>query len=205
MLGFHAPVSPAEATARCAPGAGEKVAMFLQRPFLRTIKLKVPSAETAEQQLVEKIAPMVSLKGEDLLLQAGTEDPVKFHRLRASLPSRLWKWSTAASWRWTGRKEHINVLEMRATLCALRWRIERCLKAEVKFVHMVDSLVVLRALSRGRSSSRKLRRTLLRINALLLSTGVQVVWAYVHTAQNPADRPSRKPVRKKWKNAKKSA
>lgn len=90
---------------------------------------------------------------------------------------------------------------MRAVLCALKWRIERRMCIQVKFVHMVDSLVVLHALSRGRSSSKKLRRTLLRINALLLATGVQVVWAYVHAAQNPADRPSRKPVKKKWKNA----
>eukprot|EP00438_Fugacium_kawagutii_P012482 Skav236404 [mRNA] locus=scaffold1702:160390:164016:- [translate_table: standard] len=205
ILGFHPAVTVQDAVQRCAPGAGEKLAMFLQRPRMRSSSMHLKASPMAGLNLVNKIAPMVSLKGEDLLLQADTEDPVKFHRLRASLPSRLWKWSTAASWRWTGNKEHINVLEMRAAFCALRWRLEKQRQTQVKFVHMVDSLVVLHALSRGRSSSKKLRRVLLRVNALILATGVQVVWSYVHTSQNPADRPSRRPVRKKWKNAKKSS
>lgn len=108
---------------------------------------------------------------------------------------------SGAQWPWKGNKEHINALELRATFTALRWRLERKQVLHGKFVHLVDSLVVLHTLSRGRSSSRKLRRTLLRTNALLLATKSQVVWTYVHTAQNPADRPSRKPVKKKWNNA----
>ena len=155
----------------------------------------------AELTLVQKLTPMVSLKGEDLLLQSQTEEVIKYHRLRASIPAKLWKWSTAASWRWLGCKEHINVLEMRAVLCALKWRLERKNVVGSKFVHLVDSLVVLHALSRGRSSSLKLRRTLLRINSLLLATGSQAVWAYVHTSLNPADRPSRRPAKRKWRNA----
>ena len=60
----------------------------------------------------------------------------------------------------------------------------------MRFVHLVDSLVVLRALSRGRSSSRKLRRTLAKIGALLLASGSVGAWSYVDTRQNPADRPA---------------
>lgn len=79
--------------------------------------------------------------------------------------------------------------------------VEKQKKLHTKFVHLVDSLVCLHALSRGRSSSKKLKRTLLRANALLLATKSHVVWAYVHTKQNPADAPSRRPRKRKWSNA----
>ena len=105
-------------------------------------------------------------------------------------------------WKWTGQREHINALELRAVLTSLRWRLERQKQTNVKFVHLVDSLVSLHALSRGRTSSKKLRRTLMRVNALLLATQSQAVWAYVHTKQNPADAPSRRPLKRKWHNAK---
>lgn len=62
-----------------------------------------------EHKLVKKLTGLVSLKGEDLLLQPQTEDVVKYHRLRASVPARLWKWRVAASWEWRGGREHINV------------------------------------------------------------------------------------------------
>ena len=97
-----------------------------------------------------------------------------------------------------GSPEHINVLELRAVLTSLRWRFVKKKTLQSKFVHLVDSLVCLHSLSRGRSSSRKLRRTMSRVNALLLATGSHAVWAYVHTKDNPADRPSRLPVKKKW-------
>ena len=78
----------------------------------------------------------------------------------------------------------------------LRWRICRKRQMHCRFVHLTDSLVALHSLSRGRSSSRKMRSVLSRINALLLATGVVPIWAYIGTKQNPADRPSRRPVLK---------
>lgn len=38
----------------------------------------------------------------------------------------------------------------------------------------------------------------MRINSYLLASGLQPVWAYVDTKENPADRPSRWGVRKRW-------
>lgn len=154
--------------------------------------------------LVKKLTGLVSIKGEDILLSASTEQQAKYHRLRASIPARLWRWKTVAGWRWQGDPEHINVLELRAVLTTLKWRLEKCQQSNTKFVHLVDSQVVLHALTRGRSSSRKMRRTLLRINSLLLACGCYGVWTYVHTSQNPADRPSRLPVKKKWVKGKRN-
>lgn len=59
-------------------------------------------------------------------------------------------------------------------------------------------IVVLHVLSRGRSSSRKMRRTIIRANAYLLASNNTAVWAYVHVTLNPADEPSRRPVKRRW-------
>lgn len=151
-----------------------------------------------ELMLVKKLLNLVSIKGEDILLSSASENNVRYHRLRASLPARLWVWRTVCSWLWKGSKEHINALEMRAVLCALRWRIIKSGACNQRPVHMIDSLVCVHSLTRGRTSSRKLRRTLARINALLLLSKNVGVWAYVHTSENPADAPSRVLRRRKW-------
>ena len=185
----------AELMQQCRPGGGARLQSFLLRPFMR-----VPRGSVSPQPdlLARKLTGLVSGKGEDLLLQAPSEDVQRYHRLRASIPSNLWRWKTVCGWRWSGSSEHINVLEMRAVLTALKWRFARKGWIRARFLHLVDSQVCLHALARGRSSSRKLRRTLLRINSLLLASGAQGVWTYVHTELNPADRPSRHPVKKKW-------
>ena len=201
LLGLNGQLSVGDVVARTSPGCSQSLQTYLQRPQL-TVHRK-PRATGQALQLVKRLLTLVSVKGEDIMIQHASEDLVKYHRLRASIPAKLWQWKTTASWKWTGSPEHINVLEMRAVLTALRWRLERHKVVHSKFVHLIDSMVTLHALSRGRSSSRKLRRTLLRINALLLATKSQSVWAYVHTKQNPADAPSRRPQKRKWSSCQK--
>ena len=46
------------------------------------------------EQLTRKLVNFISVKGEDLLLQASTENTVRSHRLRSSVPSRWWRWRT---------------------------------------------------------------------------------------------------------------
>ena len=166
--------------------------VFLQsrlwRSPLRPIRGPV---STCTPPLASRLGNLVSVKGEDILLSTPSSQLVKFQRLRTSIPSRLWKWKVVSGWRWKGTAEHINALEMRAVLTTLKWRIQHKKLVGKKFMHLVDSLVVLHALSRGRSSSRKLRSTLSRINALLLCSSNQALWGYVRTDMNPADRPSR--------------
>ena len=147
--------------------------------------------------LVSKLCGLVSLKGEDILLQSGSEVLVKYHRLRSSLPSKLWRWKVSG-WKWTGDPEHINTLEARAVLTSVRWRVVQKKQINVRYLHLVDSLLVLHALMRGRSSSRKMRRTTMRTSSYLLARGLQPFWAFVDTKQNPADKPLRWGVRKRW-------
>ena len=197
VLGLGPRLSLREVVQQCSPGGGHMLQTFLLRPFMRRPRDGV-AAENPEE-LVRKISGLLSLKGEDILLQVQSEDPVRYHRLRASLPANLWKWRTICGWQWQGSKEHINSLELRAVYTTLRWRIGKKGWLQQRFVHLVDSLVCLHSLARGRSSSRKLRRTLLKINALLLASGTHALWAYVHTSQNPADAPSRRPIRRTWR------
>ena len=173
---------------------------------LQSLMLRPPLSQGTQTfspsvHLVSKLTGLVSLKGEDLLLQSSTEVPVKYHRLRSGVPSKLWRWSTVAGWQWNGDPEHINVLEARAVLTTVKWRVWQKRQVNLRCVHLVDSLVVLHALTRGRSSSRKMRRTMMRISAHLLASGLQPTWAYVSTKDNPADRPSRWGVKKQWAKA----
>ena len=179
---------------RLTPGKSQQFQTLLLRPPMsHSTKTFAPS-----QLLVKKLVGISSLKGEDILLQEATDLPVRYQRLRASVPGKLWRWKIISGWRWTGSTEHINVLEARAVLTCLRWRSEQLKQLDKRCVHLVDSIVVLHCLTRGRSSSRKLRRTVMRIGSLLLATGIQPTWGYIDTHQNPADKPSRWATKKKW-------
>ena len=189
--------SPQEIVKLLEPGASRRLQTLLNRPPLESRKM----VETGtDGRLVRKLLGLVSIKGEDLMLQSGTEPAVKFQRLRSGIPGSLWKWREVAGWAWKQHTDHINVLELRAILTSVRWLVEKKHLRHAKFLHLTDSLVCLHCLSRGRSSSRKLRRTLMRINALLLGADLHAYWGYIHTSQNPADRPSRRVryVKKKW-------
>ena len=193
-LGLVEPLSVQELLKRLTPGEEDHLpSLLLRPPMRRTTQAGVPG-----QGLVRKLLGQISVKGEDLLLQMGTDIPARYHRLRASIPGKLWRWREVAGWRWTGEAEHINVLELRAVKTLLAWRIRELKEQRSRFLHLVDSLVVLHALSRGRSSSRKLRRTLAKISAMLLASGLQGTWGYIDTHQNPADEPSRRPLHRKW-------
>ena len=178
--------------------------VFLQSRLWRTVLRPLRGATSpSSEPLVPKLANLISVKGEDILVSAPSSQLVKFQRLRTSVPARLWKWKVVSGWTWKGDKEHINSLELRSVLTTLKWRIQHKRLVGSRFLHLVDSLVVLHALSRGRSSSRKLRSTLSRINALLLCSSNQALWGYVSTEQNPSDRPSRwgSRVRTKFRHA----
>ena len=193
-LGLTSVTSVAQVVSHTSPGRDDSLRAYLQRLPLTPPKGK--SGCEHEAILADKLSSFVSIKGEDILLQAPSEQLVRFQRLRASIPARLWRWRVVAGWRWKFREAHINELELRAVLTTLLWRLERRRQKHCKFIHLVDSLVVLHALSRGRSSSRKLRRPLSQINSLLLAVDAHPVWACVSTKQNPADRPSRLKVKK---------
>ena len=194
LLGLTPSLSMQNIVDEITPGKSCGLQSLLLRPPLNHSNLTL----SCSKLLTQKIAGLVSLKGEDILLQSHTDVPVRYHRLRASLPGKLWRWRTVAGWKWSGNPEHINVLELRSTLTTIKWRVEKLAQFDLRCLHLVDSLVVLHALTRGRSSSRKMRRTLMRLCSYLLASGLVPLWGYIDTHQNPADKPSRRYVKKKW-------
>ena len=199
LLGLRDAPSPYDIIHSLRPAGQQLLQSRLFRPPLRPDRSRSTSGDSS--LLAQKMANLVSIKGEDVLLNTPTSQMVKYHRYRASVPSRLWKWKIVTGWSWRGQPEHINCLEMRAILTSIKWRICHHHHLSTRFLHLTDSLVALHCLSRGRSSSRKLRRVVCRINALLLGGSAQALWGYVHTDQNPADKPSRwgRRVRTKFK------
>ena len=172
-IGLTSALSCQELMDRLRPQGQPTLQGRLLRMPLRT--LRRPALED-QAELARRLGSLVSVKGEDLLLNAPSSSVPRFHRLRGSVPARFWHWKVVSGWKWSHAAEHINVLEMRALLTSLRWRLEHCGLFQCRFVHLTDSLVCLHSLSRGRTSSRKLRRTVSRVNALVLLSGCHPVW-----------------------------
>eukprot|EP00438_Fugacium_kawagutii_P015211 Skav213597 [mRNA] locus=scaffold77:213673:216130:- [translate_table: standard] len=145
QLGICDPVSPQEIMDRCRPGGSSTVLGRLCRLPLQPAR---PSSGDPVL-LARALSNLVTMKGEDLLISAPSSQLVRHHRLRATVPAKLWTWKTIAGWRWRHGSEHINALELRAILTSIRWRVEHCQHVGCRILHLTDSLVSLHALTRG--------------------------------------------------------
>jgi hypothetical protein len=100
------------------------------------------------------------------------------------------EWRDIVSARWR-RDEHINVLEVRATLLGVRWALSSPLSFRRRLLVLSDSAVAVGAIGKGRSSSPFLLRRLRSLAAHLLAGGLQLACCWLPSGVNPADRPSR--------------
>ena len=101
------------------------------------------------------------------------------------------RWLTLVSFRWR-HPEHINILELRALVLAVRWFLSLSLDhSSLRLVVLVDSTVVCGAVNKGRSSSYALLCVLRQLSALLLASGLTLEVLWIPTDANPADAPSR--------------
>ena len=101
---------------------------------------RVSPSLIAPPNWLSKLGNMISIKGEDIMLTTPTNQLAKFHRLRATVPARCWRWRVVSGWKWKSLGEHINSLELRAILTSLRWRIEHAHHFKTRFIHLTDSL-----------------------------------------------------------------
>ena len=129
-LGLVDELSVDDIVARLTPGKCDDLPGLMLRPPLR----QTTKAGATEGGLVRKLLGQISVKGEDILLQMSTDIPARYHRLRASIPGKLWRWRDVVGWQWKGEAEHINALELRAVKTALVWRIKE-LQA-VSYTHL---------------------------------------------------------------------
>lgn len=100
-----------------------------------------------------------------------------------------WRTIVSAPWR---APEHINVLELRAVLTAVKWVLSHPQAVRSRVLILSDSQVVVGAVTKGRSSSQPLLRRLRALAALVLASGIRPTLAWVATDRNPADEPSRR-------------
>ena len=109
---------------------------------------------------------------------------------RQSVSADWWDWKASFKVQWK-HKEHINVLELRAILLAVKYHISHLRASNCRIFHLTDSYVSMSVVGKGRSSSIRLAKVLKELNALLLAFGLWIVVAHVESGENPTDGASR--------------
>ena len=103
--------------------------------------------------------------------------------------ARRWRTIVSGAFR---RPEHINELELRSVLTAVRWVLTSPDSINRRLLLLSDSQVAVGALTKGRTSAHFLLRRLRPISALLLASGIQLSVRWIPSKLNPADAPSRR-------------
>ena len=141
------------------------------------------------RQLVQEFLRQGDRGGADVKLDVGLPFRTKAWP-RAGIRSRLFYWKIINGYPWKHRS-HINVLELQACVHALQWRLRKLSRFRHRVLHLVDSQVVASILTKGRSSSFRLRRAQQKLSALLLAGELRLSVGYIASADNPSDIPSR--------------
>ena len=167
---------------RFRPGALNTLGGFLFRPPLRMPPSPCKD-NLAARDLAAHLGTLASCRGDVLLVKGESVPNTAYQSLRAQVPAKLWEWKPVCGWTWRSKRDHINLKELRVLLSSIRWRLCRLSESHCRAVHLLDNLVVLHCVSRGRSSSRNMQRVLGRLNAYLLGAGVHLILSYVGSAQ----------------------
>ena len=145
---------------------------------------------TDEQRLAHGLISSVYTSGSDLRTDEDREVPSKNASPKGELDVSLWHWRTGLIAKWH-QPEHINVLEGYAALLALKWRSRSAKRLGRVYLHFLDSMVNLGALSKDRSPSRSLNRVVRVYSAHELAMSCRGVFGCTSSARNPSDAPSR--------------
>ena len=150
------------------------------------------------QRLVAHHIANSSTRGSDVRLDTGAlTNPNSVGR--HSLNRALWKWKLAFKWQWRLSKasgtdtvpEHINSLELRAAFQATRWHFRGVKSIGLSTMRAVDSRAALGVMSKYRSSSKILQRTVRRLAALEMAAMSRMSTAFVRSDWNESDAGSR--------------
>jgi hypothetical protein len=106
----------------------------------------------------------------------------------ATVPDMRWRTIVSSRWR---MPEHVNVLEARALITGVRWALRHPDSVGRRVRVIMDSTVCVGAARKGRSSSPTLLRRMRALAAEVMRAELQLELAWVASANNPADGPSR--------------
>ena len=142
------------------------------------------------QDLNRILLTKVNHTGSDIRVSTGDIlNPRAFPRQGAE--ASWWTWEPVFRCKW-GIKEHINSLELRSILLAIRYHIARRSAVSTRIFHLTDSYVCMSIIGKGRSGSKKLTYVLRQLNSLLLGFDSYLVLGHVESSQNPTDEASRR-------------
>ena len=163
------------------------------KPFMAEPSATAPTASSDETAvtLVKEYMRIAEKGGSDVRLELGV--PFRPNAWpRAGAQVHRWNWSIVHGFPWRNSTNvHINKLELLVVLSTIKWRTRRASQQRSRFIHLVDSQVVGAIVTKGRTSSRNLRPTVLKTNALILAAQIYPCYIFVHSEDNPADLPSR--------------
>lgn len=159
-------------------------------PLARKLVYGSTSAEpVAVHQLTRLLLARVNHTGSDVRISSGAVMNPKAYP-RQSACSAWWCWRRVFNCRWE-KAEHINRLELRSILLALRWRVQRLGECHCRFIHLTDSYVSMSIVSKGRSSSTAYMSIMRQISAVQLGFQLHPVLIHVESTDNPTDDASR--------------
>ena len=139
--------------------------------------------------LVTKIFRGLDHRGSDVRMDVGqVMTPTCWPR--QSLRASLWSWRHRFAWKWR-RPEHINLLEARACLASIRWRLRTRNGIRKKTLHLVDNQVVQAVLTKKRSTAKVLNRVVRKCSLLELAGSLHCCYGFCRSDWHPADDASR--------------
>ena len=171
-----------------APGAG--LAQHLSAPIQRKLSYGGPLDPTVKlADLTALVSRQVNHTGSDVSLALGIPFSSKSGN-HASLWADWWTWRILFITRWS-RLSHINYLEMRMILQAIRWRARYEHSINKRWLHLSDSMVCNYIFSKGRTSSLVLQNLTQSYGAYLLALNSAQFQGHVDSIENPTDGASR--------------
>jgi len=110
---------------------------------------------------------------------------------RHSVDPTNWTWKVLMSYAWKQAGQHINTLETVAVLDLVRKLGRDPKQHSKKAIILVDNMVALGVLAKGRSSAKALKSPLRRLAAVMLAGNFHFWYGWVKSGWSPADGPSR--------------
>lgn len=101
------------------------------------------------------------------------------------------RWTLVFKGRWRRDKEHIDILEAKTVLMAVKRLLTSPGTTSTRVLLLCDNTAVVGALMKGRSSSFKLLSVIRRCSAHFLAATLKFTIRWIPSDDNPADRPSR--------------
>ena len=132
--------------------------------------------------LTRQLLTRVNHTGSDVRVSTGAVMNAKAFPQQSACAD-WWQWKHVFNCRWQ-KTEHINRLEMRSILLALRWRIQHLTESSCRFIHLTDSYVsmsIMSIVSKGRSSSEMLMTIMRQIAAVQLGFNLYPILIHVES------------------------